>query len=66
MMKRFAQEAVAKGIVIKGVKGESVLSAYIDILMCIVIDYMHCVLLGVVKQLLVMWLTHLIMLKNIT
>ena len=56
IMQTFAQEAVTKGIVVKGVKGESVLSAYIDIVVRILIDCMHCVLLGVVKQLLEMWL----------
>ena len=56
-MIRCALEAVAaKGVTIKGVKKPSVLSDYIDIVIQVVIDYMHCVLLGVVKQLLDIWL----------
>ena len=55
-MIRYALEAVAKGETIKGVKGPTILSDYIDIVMQVVIDYMHCVLLGVVKQPLDIWL----------
>lgn len=56
MMKQYAAQALVKGISVYGVKGPSVLSYYIDIVIRVLIDYMHCVLLGVVKQLLDMWL----------
>lgn len=40
-----------------GVKGYSPLHLlpYFDIIRCIPVDYMHCVLLGVVKQLSSLW-----------
>ena len=56
MMILYAAKALVKGVSIYGVKGPSVLSEHIDIVIHVVIDYMHCVLLGVVKQLLDMWL----------
>ena len=56
MMIKYAARALAKGISIYGVKGPSVLNIYINIVKHAVIDYMHCVLLGVVKQLLDIWL----------
>ena len=51
-MEMMIKYALAKGISIYGVKGPSVLNIYFNIVKHVVIDYMHCVLLGVVKQLL--------------
>ena len=55
-MEMMIKYALAKGISIYGVKGPSVLNIYFNIVKHVVIDYMHCVLLGVVKQILDIWL----------
>lgn len=47
-----AKEAENKGKVINGIKGQSVLSGVVDLVQGIPLDYMHCVLEGVVKWLL--------------
>uniref|UniRef100_A0A1X7TD72 Uncharacterized protein n=1 Tax=Amphimedon queenslandica TaxID=400682 RepID=A0A1X7TD72_AMPQE len=54
-MKKWAEEAERKKEPIFGVKGQSLLSNYLAFPQCIPIDYMHCVLEGVVKQLMKLW-----------
>lgn len=57
-MSRNAIEAVASGKVVKGVKGPSILNTlvYFNLAQAFVPDYMHCILLGVVRQFLILWL----------
>lgn len=57
-MRRQAAEATRKGVAVKGVKGPTVLNLIpsFDCSMGFVVEYMHCVLLGVVRQLLCLWL----------
>ncbi len=52
-----ANEADSKGEVTCGIKGHSVLSGIIDLVQGVPIDYMHCILEGVVKWLLEKWFT---------
>lgn len=52
-----ANEADSKGKVVNGIKGHSVLSGVVDLVKGIPIDYMHCILEGVVKWLLEKWFT---------
>ncbi|KAM7285073.1 uncharacterized protein ISCGN_032047 [Ixodes scapularis] len=56
-MKQQAVQAVNSQTVVQGVKGPSVLSLIprFDLASSFVIDYMHCVLLGVVKMLMATW-----------
>ncbi|KAK3915739.1 RING finger protein Z [Frankliniella fusca] len=57
-MQAQAIEATETGRPCKGVKGPSVLSLIpsLDISVCVIPEYMHCVLLGVTKQLLTLWI----------
>ncbi|KAJ1518809.1 hypothetical protein ONE63_011584 [Megalurothrips usitatus] len=52
-----ARQAIETGRVVKGVKGPSALSIIpsLDISVCFVPEYMHCVLLGVTNQMIVLW-----------
>lgn len=54
---KYSKEAVDSSKVVKGVKGPSVLSTifYFNLAWAFVPDYMHCVLLGVVRQCLSLW-----------
>ena len=54
-MKKWAEEAEINQESKFGVKGFSLLSNYLTFPQCIPVDYMHCVLEGVVKQLLKLW-----------
>lgn len=56
-MRRQASQAVTRGYPVKGVKGPTVLSLLpsFDICTGFAVEYMHCVLLGVVKTFLGMW-----------
>lgn len=54
---KFASEAEEKKEVVKGIKGISVLASLVDIACGAPIDYMHCILEGVVKRLLEKWLS---------
>lgn len=53
-----AEESVERGKLVKGVKGPSILNTllYFNLAQAFVPDYMHCVLLGVVRQFLFFWL----------
>ncbi|KAK3924421.1 E3 ubiquitin-protein ligase RNF186 [Frankliniella fusca] len=57
-MHRQAEQAVQSGKNVKGVKGPSILSIIpsIDISICFIPEYMHSVLLGVVKSLITIWI----------
>ena len=46
-----------KYIVVEGIKGRSVLSDILDLVKCVPIDYMHCILEGVTKWLVNKWFT---------
>ena len=46
-----AKDAKRDGQVVNGIKGRSVLTGVVDLVADIPIDYMHCVLEGVVKWL---------------
>lgn len=54
-VQQHAEEAKQLGVPVKGIKGESILSKYTDIVNSIPVDYMHAVLEGVTKQLTSMW-----------
>ena len=54
-MRRWAIESERESIAKFGVKGQSLLSKYLVFPQCIVVDYMHCVLEGVMKQLMKLW-----------
>lgn len=54
-IKSLAQRAIRHRRAIKGVKGLSPLEPYVDLVQCIPIDYMHCVLEGTVKRLMTLW-----------
>ena len=53
--KSFARRAIHCRKAIKGIKGVSPLEQYVDLVDCIPVDYMHCVLEGVVKRLMTLW-----------
>ncbi len=50
-----AKKAELEGRKLFGIKGTSTLSKIVDLPLGAPIDYMHCVLEGVVKQLLNLW-----------
>ena len=50
-----AEQAVSHGCAVEGIKGYSVLHHVINIPFGVPVDYMHCVLEGVVKSLLTLW-----------
>ena len=50
-----ASDAIKDGKVVQGIKGRSVLTGIIDLVDDVPIDYMHCVLEGVVKWLMERW-----------
>ena len=50
-------EAQEIGEAVNGIKGRSSLESIVDLVNGIPIDYMHCVLEGVTKKLLDMWIT---------
>ncbi|XP_060564666.1 uncharacterized protein LOC132723884 [Ruditapes philippinarum] len=54
---KYARDAFLNGKPVHGVKGFTVLTdvSYFDIIKCVTVDYMHCVLLGVQKMLLQLW-----------
>lgn len=52
-----AIEAEEEGIIVNGIKGKSALSPIIDLSLGTPIDYMHCVLEGVVKRPLDKWVS---------
>ena len=54
-IKRCASEAETNGEVVLGIKWHSVLQGVVNIPFGIPIDYMHCVLEGVVKSLISYW-----------
>jgi len=56
-MQKQGKKATKRNIIIKGVKGRFVISALplIDLGTCFIPEYMHSVLLGVVKQFMVLW-----------
>ena len=53
--KSLARKAIRLRKVIKGIKGKSPLEQYVDLVNCIPIDYMHCVLEGTVDRLMKLW-----------
>ena len=54
-IRQWAVESERENIAKFGVKGQSLLSEYLVFPQCIPIDYMHCVLEGVMKQLMKFW-----------
>ena len=54
---RDADEAEWSGTAVNGIKGRSKLSGFVDLPNAIPMDYMHCVLEGVVKWLLEAWVS---------
>ncbi|VDI25225.1 Hypothetical predicted protein [Mytilus galloprovincialis] len=56
-IKSDAQEAIASGKRVHGINSESVLSClpYFDVTTNVVIDYMHGILLGILKKLMSLW-----------
>ena len=52
-----ARDAERNKVVVEGIKGRSVLSDILDLVKCVPIDYMHCVLEGVTKWLVNKWFT---------
>ena len=54
-VQRLADEAESTGECLYGIKGTSLLAEYSDIVKGIPIDYMHAVLEGVTKNLMVFW-----------
>ena len=50
-----AEEAEAKHVTVDGIKGKSILTNVVDLVSAIPIDYMHCVLEGVMKWLTEKW-----------
>ena len=54
-VQRWADEAESTGECLYGIKGTSLLAEYSDIVKGIPIDYMHAVLEGVTKNLMVLW-----------
>ncbi len=57
LKKKNAKQAERKGRVIKGIKGRSVITSILDLPLGAPVDYMHCVLEGVVKRFLNKWIT---------
>lgn len=56
-IKKTAKQAERKGRVIKGIKGRSVITSILDLPLGAPVDYMHCVLEGVVQRFLNKWIT---------
>ena len=54
-MRQWAIESERESIAKFGIKGQSLLSEYLVFPQCIPVDYMHCVLEGVMKQLMKLW-----------
>ena len=52
-----AKDAERNKVVVEGIKGRSVLSDILDLVKCVPIDYMHCILEGVTKWLVNKWFT---------
>ena len=50
-----ANEAEKNRVVVDGIKGRSVLTVVIDLVGGAPVDYMHCVLEGVMKWLIAKW-----------
>ncbi len=52
-----SERAERENKIVQGIKGKSVLSDILDLVKCVPIDYMHCVLEGVTKWLINRWFT---------
>lgn len=59
-MKELGLQALTDRVIVKGVKGPSILDSIpeCDISKCLVLDYLHLVLLGVVRQFFELWFTN--------
>ncbi|KAK3912495.1 hypothetical protein KUF71_022066 [Frankliniella fusca] len=58
-MKNYAAQSIEDNVIVKGVKGPSILDSipYCDSSKSIVLDYLHLVLLGITRQFFILWFT---------